>query len=100
MCCAVFVAAAAYLERLSRCAIVVNVCCEAGFHNRVSKKTELRFFCFPQTDKERYDKWAAAVKRKDWSPTQAMWIPASRMIVVAKTVKNKRKNSFNLEFQS
>ena len=32
---------------------VVNVYCEVGFQNRVGKKTELRFFCFPLTDKER-----------------------------------------------
>ena len=54
-------------------------CCTVGCTRRYSKGCGLQFQRFPQ-DPERRSKWIAAMKRKDWAPTEYSWICSSHFV--------------------
>lgn len=54
-------------------------CCAVGCTARFSKGCGLQFYRFPK-DSERRSKWAAAVNRKDWKPTEYSWICSSHFV--------------------
>ena len=48
---------------------MVNHCSVVGCSNRVGKKEGLSFYRFPLGDKDRCNRWVAAVRRVDWKPS-------------------------------
>ena len=44
-------------------------CCAVDCHNRRGDKPGLTFHRFP-VDRQRREKWIAAVRREDWQPTE------------------------------
>ena len=50
---------------------MVKNCCVVGCTNYAGKKQGLSFFRFPLSDKERCQKWAAAVRREHWQPVKS-----------------------------
>ena len=54
-------------------------CCTVGYTRRYFKGCGFQFYRFPR-DSERRSKWIAAVKRKDWQPTEYSWICSSHFV--------------------
>ena len=48
---------------------MVNHCSVVGCSNRVGKKERLSFYRFPLGDKDRCNRWVAAVCHVDWKPS-------------------------------
>ncbi len=59
--------------KLARAAVAVMVknCCVVGCANYVAKKGGLSFFRFPLTDRNRCQKWEAAIRREGWHPVKS-----------------------------
>ena len=58
---------------------MVKSCCAVGCSNRYSKGCGISFYRFP-TDAAKRNKWIAAIRRKDWEPTEHSWLCSAHFI--------------------
>jgi len=56
-----------------------------GCHNVFVKNSGISFYRFP-TDKEKRERWIAAVKREGWTPNENTWICSEHFITGKKAV--------------
>ena len=59
--------------------MMVKSCCAVGCTSRFSKGSGISFYRFP-TEPKRRERWIAAVNRKDWAPTNYMWICSQHFV--------------------
>ena len=59
--------------------IMVISCCAVGCQNRQEPNSQISFYRFP-ADKERRQKWIAAMKRSNWIPTKYSGICSDHFI--------------------
>ena len=58
---------------------MVNSCCAIGCTNRYHEGCGLSFYRFP-ADRSRRNKWLAAIKRKDWQPSDYSWVCSAHFV--------------------
>ena len=62
-----------------KAAKMVKSCCAVGCTNHYSKGTQIHFYRFP-ADTQKRALWVAAVRRKNWTPTENSWLCSTHFI--------------------